>query len=426
LKAQFRKWARGKQFLKHTKNGDIPEHLVATRATVADWLEALDEFTLLPDDQIPPCWINDAAGPVACDMVVFKNGVLDVSGYITGEKHRTIAPSPNLFTLSAIPYDFDPDAKCPAWLTFLEKTLGASDKIALLQEYAGLCLVPDSQYQKFLYLMGRSGSGKGTVLSGFRNFLGEENVRSAQTKDFLADFGTQASMGKRVTIFSDARLHGGNAASFLENLLTMTGEDSPGIRRKFLPDAPGQSINCQWMFASNGVLDLEDTAEALPRRVMLLTFDGDFTGDRADTSLRKKHFAERQGIANWALEGLKRLRHRGDFTVPESSKVAMEEWRHETNPARMFIDECCVLDPTAKIDLNMVLDAAQAWCKKQKGGSSSWCKGRPTLERSLKTASDGKIKRTGSKQPPYTHTFSGITLTGAAETRLLGKPGGAK
>ena len=65
--------------------------------------------------------------------------------------------------------------------------------------------------------------------------------------------------------------------------------------------------------------------------------------DNPDTALPGKlAAAEIEGIATWALVGLKRLRENG-FTVPESSRLALQEWEQDTNPIVSWMQEC--LDP---------------------------------------------------------------------------------
>ena len=56
---------------------------------------------------------------------------------------------------------FDPDADCLRWSAFLERNLeGDQERIALLQEWYGLCLTRDTNRQKFLVMEGEGANGK--------------------------------------------------------------------------------------------------------------------------------------------------------------------------------------------------------------------------------------------------------------------------
>jgi phage/plasmid-associated DNA primase len=47
---------------------------------------------------------------------------------------------------------------------------------------------------------------------------------------------------------------------------------------------------------------------------------------------------EREAIAAWAMEGLKRLRKQGDYTQPASHKRRMEQLRRINNSVKAFLD----------------------------------------------------------------------------------------
>ena len=42
----------------------------------------------------------------------------------------------------------------------------------------------------------------------------------------------------------------------------------------------------------------------------------------------------------WAVEGLRRLRSRGKFDIPQSSTAALAQYRTESDPVALFFEEC--------------------------------------------------------------------------------------
>jgi len=74
---------------------------------------------------------------------------------------------------------------------------------------------------------------------------------------------------------------------------------------------------------------------------------------------------EPPGILTWAVEGLKRLKDRGGFEVPEGVEESVKEFEHSNDPVAQFLEEMCELGegegyhhPRGKF-----YDAYQKWCK---------------------------------------------------------------
>ena len=90
----------------------------------------------------------------------FKNGLLLY-------RHKNDKPvlrkhTPGYFTLTQLPYDYDPDAKCPDWLNFLDDVMeGNEELILLLQQWTGYLFSRDLREHKFLLCVGEGANGKG-------------------------------------------------------------------------------------------------------------------------------------------------------------------------------------------------------------------------------------------------------------------------
>src|SRR5205823_2113312 len=110
------------------------------------------------------------------NVVAFQNGLIDIEKAVGGQ--AVVLPhSPKWVSLQCLPHDFDPTARCPRWLAFLDQTFeGDYERVALLQEWFGYCLTPDNSFQKMMCLKGVSRSGKGTIVSVLEACLGSDNV----------------------------------------------------------------------------------------------------------------------------------------------------------------------------------------------------------------------------------------------------------
>jgi putative DNA primase/helicase len=74
--------------------------------------------------------------------------------------------------------------------------------------------------------------------------------------------------------------------------------------------------------------------------------------------------SELSGILNWALVGYHRLYQRGRFIESTVNDQALEEYKTESNPVRLYFDECieeCV-DAFERVD-DIYLSYAN-WCKR--------------------------------------------------------------
>lgn len=338
------KWAEDKQVQHEDKKGNVTlEKLHVSQNMRRNIQEAVLSETAVETNTVP-CWINGAQGPDPAGLVVFNNGVLDVPTYLTDSSVGLRDLTPDLFSTSAVAVAFDPTALCHHWLNFLESSLGDEpDKINLLQEWIGYCMVPDTTMQKMMYMRGPTSSGKGTIIEIMCQLVGADQFASTSLTDLAGNFGLAPLSGKLMAIFPDVRTpRSWDAMRGLEVLLKITGSDRVGVSRKFKDPLEG-TLSARITMASNEYLDVPDHAGALLRRLCILEFIKSFK-DNPDTGLRARLAQELPGIAIWALHGLKRLRKNGAFTEPPSTLVAKEEWRVATSPIAAFIEECCDME----------------------------------------------------------------------------------
>ena len=98
-----------------------------------DILDALASIVHLDTMVEPPAWLDGRDGPPPGEFLVCRNGVLHLPT-------RCLHPhDPALFTPTALPFDFDPDAGDPKrWLDFLDKLwTDDPESIDVLQDVFG-------------------------------------------------------------------------------------------------------------------------------------------------------------------------------------------------------------------------------------------------------------------------------------------------
>ena len=338
--------------------------------TVSNVMAALRSLIMLPTAKFPaqPFWI-DANGPTPppVECIAAKNKLVHLPTLQEhGPKHpgALLTLTPRLFTQNAVAYEFNAKAPKPAhWHEFLA-SLWPSDppSIECLQEWFGYLITADTSLQKILLVVGPRRSGKGTLTTVLRALVGESNVAAPTLTSLAGQFGLQPLIGKTLAICPESRLSGRvDSQQIVERLLSISGEDSQVIDRKHCTHWHGV-LPTRFVLLGNELPRLGDYSSAFPGRVVLLRLEKTFFG-KEDTSLKNKLQAELPGILLWALAGWHRLKARGRFEQPESSKELLEEFTEIVNPVGAFVAECCVVGEGHTVPIPLLYERWRRWCE---------------------------------------------------------------
>ncbi|WP_329382124.1 phage/plasmid primase, P4 family [Streptomyces sp. NBC_01351] len=325
-----------------------------TRTKISNLLDALGAITLLPNDVDAPSWVDreeqDASVIVAC-----RNGLLRI------RDRELLTHGPGFFNIVSIPFDYDPAATAPNWKSFLHK-LWPDDpaSVATLQEWFGYVLSGRTDQQKILLLKGPSRSGKGTIARVMRKMVGENNLAGPALSALGTNFGLASLIGKPLAVISDARLSG-NDSGVVERLLTISGEDTIDIDRKYR-DAWTGKLPTRLMVLTNELPNFGDASGVIARRFIVLNMTLSWLG-KEDTELDGKLAAEMPGILNWALEGLARLEHTGRITQPESSQESITIMQDTASPTSAFVRERCTTGRDCTIPVDTLWAVWREWAE---------------------------------------------------------------
>ena len=422
IRGPLYRWCDDKMVLTEDKGGvQSLTPLICHKGVVNNVMDALLSPCPLDTDDVP-AWINDAVGPNPKDLITFNNGILWVPKYLAGapECEYLLDLTPDFFTTSCLPFAFDPTAECPEWRKYLRTTIGdCSDKIKLMREWFGYCMTSDTGYHKMLIMRGPKRSGKSTAIAVLEAVVGREQTAGISFAQLTQPFGLEPLVGKQLAIMGDARLpRTGDSMRALELLLNIVGEDSVCINRKFRKALENHHLKCRFTLATNELPELPDHAGALEARLNILDFRNSFLG-REDFGLRDRLVAEAPGIAIWALEGLRRLGKQGRFTLPESSKESLREWRTTTSPTAAFLEECCdETDQNEEVLKAELFDAWSGWSSER--GMRMLVKSR-FFER-LKANAPFAVSITYEKGGHKFSVYRGLKLKKWAAKQYTGKP----
>ena len=247
---------------------------------VSDVIDALKGAAYSPLQS--PTWIDgeNQHRPDPTAVIVAKNGIVELRKDAPPRIYSR--PTPLLFTLNALDFDFVPDASSPAeWLKFL-KAVWPDDAQAIqtLREWFGYCIVSNTAQQKMILLCGPKRAGKGTIARTLTKLVGINNVGAPTLAGLGTNFGLWSLIGKQLAIIGDARLSGrSDQAVVTEPLLSLTGEDAITVDRKNLQPITLRLL-ARLMILTNELPKLADASGALASRFIVLMLRESFYGRR--------------------------------------------------------------------------------------------------------------------------------------------------
>ena len=234
------------------------------------------------------------------------------------------------------------------------------DSVAALQEFAGYLLSGETNLHKILLVIGPTRAGKGTIGRIFTMLLGADNVAGPTLASLSTQFGLAPLIGKPLATISDARLSGSTSA-VVERLLSISGEDSLTIDRKYKEPWTGQ-LPTRIVIMSNELPGFGDASGAIAHRFIVLVLNRSWLG-KEDKDLTGKLASELPGILNWGLDGLGRLAENGRFTEPKSSEDAAIALLDQASPMSAFVRDCCEAGPACTVAVDDLYAAWKAWCE---------------------------------------------------------------
>jgi P4 family phage/plasmid primase-like protien len=319
------------------------------RTIAINIIEAVKSLTIQPFDLDRPYRIDSPPADRRADrrFIALSNGILDVGKCIAGESVSLLPHSPNWFSTTCLPYNFDPAATCPTWERVIAENLESDpERIAIIQEWAGLSLVFDTSFQKFLILVGEGGNGKSVVCAWLTALLGASNVSNVSLESFSVRFQLASTLGKLANIAAEI----GEIDKAAEgHLKSFTAGDRMQFERK-LKDPIEAVPTARLVLATNNLPRFADRSSGIWRRMIVMPLRVTIPDDRKIPGLDQAEWwdasGEMPGAFNWAMEGLRRLYRQGRFTSSSICNTELTQHRIDSNSAKGFLTQRYAIDPT--------------------------------------------------------------------------------
>jgi P4 family phage/plasmid primase-like protien len=326
-------------------------HAVDTKALYKIVIETADDAGFMPLVRRAPDYrsiievlSNLCAKPLA---LVDQPGINFANGFV-GEDLFVADHDPKYGATFTLPFEYHRDnaTRCPKFMEFLGNCWGDEpdyqERVMALQEMFAVTLFKMApQYQRAFLLFGKAGSGKTVLLNILRSLLPPDAVAQLGPQEWGARFSLTDLIGKAANIVGELPENG----MITGNVFKEVVEGNPQRTEYKSKDAFSFVPVCAHWFASNYLPVSKDTTRGFIRRWLILDFNKRVAEKDRVTNLAEIIVAEeREAIAAWTLEGLRRVIERGDFTEPACHTSRVGQMRRINNSVHAFLEDTSAVE----------------------------------------------------------------------------------
>lgn len=303
-------------------------------------------------------------------VIACANGVVNL-------KTGMLRPGrPDEYIFKACPHEWKGiDEPAPEWEKFFDTTFeGNKELIDFLQRLFGYAITGLTAQRKFIILHGQGQNGKGILIETLLHVLGP--LAAPILSEMLLDQGRSRSSaapspdimglkGLRMAFASETdegRMFSSARVKWFSGGDTLKGR-APHARQ----DIFFQPTHTLFLLTNNKP-HAASYDYAFWERMILIPFGLSFvnrepTKDNerpANLFLQETLMKEASGILAWLVRGAIRWQEQG-LDPPKIVLEAGGNYRQEEDILGPFIEECCYLDPEAKVGASELYDAYHAW-----------------------------------------------------------------
>jgi putative DNA primase/helicase len=304
--------------------------------TIDDSLKKIHVISEIVADIQGYTWEQKGTPEPPINLIPCKNGVYDL-------KHDVFRnfEAEDFFTWK-LPFNYNPDAKCP----FLERVINTTlpdEEVITLWELMAYSFYRGYPLHKFFLLVGGGSNGKGTFMTIFIKMLSPENVSNISLTDIQNNRFAISNLYRKLANISGEMSYCDIADTAL--LKQLTGGDQIEADRKFKKSVKFVNF-AKLIFSTNQVPKTFDTTDAFYRRAFIVSFPRKFKVDPSlDIKIRENSeemTREYEGLLCKTLGHLKVLmKNNFTFTKEQVIETVRKRYAYLSNPLVQFIDECC-------------------------------------------------------------------------------------
>ena len=212
------------------------------------------------------------------------------------------------------------------------------DRVAFFQEWVGVAIAGEAtKHETHVLLKGVAASGKSQVIKVVEGLFPKSAVAHVSPSN-LDGFNLTPFISARLNTVAEVPDTGMANATMMK---AIQSGDTIMVDRKH-KDALVVSPKAAWLLGCNQSWRPSERHDSVFRRWKVLTFNNPVPEEHRVAGLAERILErEIQSIIAWAVEGYKRFKANGNrFTDFSTGAGAIEEWRRETDPIRVWLDEC--------------------------------------------------------------------------------------
>jgi hypothetical protein len=308
------------------------------------------------------------------------------SGLVHPETGDVTPPRPDQYATWRIDCNYNPTAKCPLWLQMLEDVFSDRSSearklhIQLLQEIlgAGLIDVKSKAISRAAIFVGGSDYGKSGLIDVMAGLFGKHrNTTSFEALE--RPHGTTPFIHRVPWVLHEAFDSGKwHLASIVKELISGEGVQI-NIKggRIFWHEFTGPIF-----WGANLYPQFREATDAIINRIVVIECRRKFDQNNpvgVALEARQRGFekpqhlilaTEMEGLLAWAVEGLRRVKARGYFILPDDARIAAENIKISSNLVAGFLKDCTEFDPAKMISIADFSAAFASWWLENKEGQA--------------------------------------------------------
>jgi P4 family phage/plasmid primase-like protien len=289
-------------------------------------------------------------------LLNFRNGTLDLQSF------ELLPHSRDHLITKLVHHNYDAHAKCPRFLAFLERSVGAK-LVPFLQRAFGYSLTGVTSEKKTFLCVGPGDTGKTTLLSLARDLFEEYStlilIDCLMQRD--EDNNSRADLadlrGVRFAITSETEQGQRLRESKLKRITTGGGRIKSV--KKYEHPIEFAETHKLWIDCNHKPV-VRGTDSAIWDRFAPIPFDRPLAESEIDRQLPAKLREEAEGIIAWMLEGTL-LWQREGLGQPIEVRYARHTWRAEMDRLDAFRKECCTEDAELSVRARALYKAYREW-----------------------------------------------------------------
>jgi len=266
-----------------------------------------------------------------------------------------------------VAHKWNPDAKCPRWLQFLDEIFqGDAELISFVQRAAGYSITGDTSEHCMFICYGTGRNGKSTFLKTIWRIMGPYAAVTPAATLMEHHDGNSNNAAQELAKLKGIRFvmasEGEKGQKLAEaQIKSMTGGEP--ICARFLYSKPFEYVpEFKIWLSTNYKPNISGTDQGIWSRIKLIPFNAYFGPDKVDRNLDDKLMAEAEGILVWLAKGAQQWYNSG-LGMPAVMREVLDEYREKSDLVGAFLNECCDRESGAEELASHLSSAAQGWAK---------------------------------------------------------------